>query len=82
MSAIADFSVAVLDCRSCCRHFIESSVAAAKEGQRLVCPHCGADYVGPALRDGAASRCERMSWQAHARRGMLHRLGQWRSRSH
>jgi len=78
MSAIADFSVAVLDCHSCCRHFIESYVAVAKHGHRVACPHCGADYVEPADTEGFRGGGERMSRQAHARRGVLHRLDQRR----
>jgi hypothetical protein len=44
MSAIADFTVAVLDCHACCGHFIANHVALALRLDRLACPHCGADY--------------------------------------
>lgn len=82
MSAIADFSVAVLDCRSCCRHFIESYVAVAQHGRRVACPHCGANYVEPAGVETPGRRGERMSLRAHARRGRMHLLDQRRRKLH
>ena len=42
MSAIADFTVTVLDCRSCAGRFIESHVALSLHAERIVCPHCSA----------------------------------------
>jgi hypothetical protein len=44
MTAIADFSVAVLDCQACARRFIQSYVSLAKHADRVACPHCGAHY--------------------------------------
>jgi hypothetical protein len=81
MSAIADFSVAVLDCPSCCRHFIENFVAMAKHDHRVACPHCGADYVEPADEDafgGDALPAVSPGRHAYGRRGLLHLLGQRR----
>ena len=81
MSGIADFSVAVLDCPSCCRHFIENYVMMAKHDHSVNCPHCGADYVEPADLDSLA---DDMGYRAassrysHARRAALHLLGQRR----
>lgn len=73
MSAITDLSVAVLDCRTCCRHFIESYVLLLEQRERVACPHCGAHYVAPLA--GAANGslyidpARRLS---HRRRSMLH----------
>jgi hypothetical protein len=51
MSAIADFTVAVLDCPTCCRHFIENYVVVAMHRERVSCPHCGAHYAALANTD-------------------------------
>jgi hypothetical protein len=47
MSAIADFTVAVLDCPTCCRRFIENRVVMTLHRERVACPHCGARYASP-----------------------------------
>ena len=79
MSAITDFSVAVLDCQACCRHFIENHLVIARRTRPLACPHCGADYVEPAdMEELAGGHADRLSRQAHVRRGALHLLGQRR----
>jgi hypothetical protein len=44
MSAIADFTVTVLDCRSCAGRFIESHVALSLHAEHIVCPHCSAPF--------------------------------------
>lgn len=44
MSAIADFTVAVLDCHACGGYFIENRVLVATHSDRIACPHCGARY--------------------------------------
>ena len=44
MSAIADFTVAVLDCHACRGFFIENYVVVATHARPVACPHCGADY--------------------------------------
>ena len=76
MSAIADFSVAVLDCPTCCGRFIENHVAVAMHRDRIACPHCGAHYISPTQRDElAAMHGERPSRHAHNR---LHQLAQYR----
>lgn len=51
MSAIADFTVAVLDCHACSGYFIESYVVVATNAQPVACPHCGADYEPDNLYD-------------------------------
>jgi hypothetical protein len=57
MSAIADFTVAVLDCPTCCRHFIENRVAMMMRRHRVACPHCGAHYAMPAYPAEPADSC-------------------------
>lgn len=79
MSAIADFSVAILDCQVCCRHFIESYVTLASR-DRVACPHCGANYLMPSALNGWAAtevRSPRASRRVQ-RRNSLHVLGQRR----
>ena len=83
MSAIADFSVAVLDCQTCCRHFIENHLSLIEQRERVACPHCGAHYVAPA--NSAADSLHYaydMARLSHRRRGALHALGQARRKLH
>jgi hypothetical protein len=77
MSAIADFTVAVLDCPTCCRHFIENYVVVAMHRERVSCPHCGAHYGAMANADGAHSP-EPPARHPRRPRSHLHSLGQRR----
>ena len=81
MSAIADFTVAVLDCPTCCRHFIENYVVVALHRDRVSCPHCGAHYGAKANPDAAADSshsAEIPSRHARRQRHPLRSLGQRR----
>jgi hypothetical protein len=79
MSATADFTVAVLDCPTCCRHFIENYVVLSMHLDRVACPHCGAHYVQAANPDDPAQAYATPSRHARTRdRNRLHLLGQRR----
>ena len=76
MSAIADFTMAVLDCPTCCRHFIESRVAMVIHRLRAACPHYGAHYATPAHPDPLADSCTgQPARPARSRRNRLHLFG-------
>jgi hypothetical protein len=77
MSAIADFTVAVLDCPTCCRHFIENYVVVAMHRERVSCPHCGAHYAALANPD-IAHGAETPARHARRPRSHLRSLGQRR----
>jgi len=53
MSAIADFTVAVLDCHACCGYYIENRVLLATRSDCIACPHCGARYEPDEYADEA-----------------------------
>jgi hydrogenase maturation factor HypF (carbamoyltransferase family) len=75
MSAIADFTVAVLDCHACYGYFIENRVAVAMHADRIACPHCGAHYERDEDRDDAAGEAFRESAaQRHGRSYARHPL--------
>jgi hypothetical protein len=81
MSAIADFTVAVLDCPTCCRHFIENYVVVAMHRERVSCPHCGAHYAAMANPDAAGDishSAETSARHARRQRNHLRSLGQRR----
>jgi hypothetical protein len=77
MSAIADFTVAVLDCPTCCRHFIENYVVVATHRERVSCPHCGAHYAALA-NAGIAQAADAPARHPRRPRTHLHALGQRR----
>ena len=82
MSAIADFTVAVLDCHACCGHFIANHVVVALRPDRLACPHCGADYETGLAADTAHADAASGS-RAHTRsRNGLHGVQSRRRKLH
>jgi hypothetical protein len=70
MSAIADFTVAVLDCQACRGLFIESYAILATQARRIVCPHCGVDYLPEAYSEATVEQ----SSDAHAPRPARRRM--------
>ncbi|MGH8637822.1 MAG: hypothetical protein ACREUX_20545 [Burkholderiales bacterium] len=85
MSAIADFTVAVLDCPTCCRHFIENHVVVAIHRDRVACPHCGAHYVAPVNPDEIAEALNssvKSSRHARRQRRELRLVGHARRKLH
>jgi hypothetical protein len=82
MSAIADFTVAVLDCHACCARFIANHVAVALRLDRLACPHCGAEYETGLAHDSAHASAA-SDQRAHARsRNKLHLVESRRRKLH
>ena len=73
MSAIADFTVAVLDCHACCGYFIENRVLVATHFDRIACPHCGARYEPDEYLDDGEAYCE-SAVQRHGRSHAGNRL--------
>ena len=79
MSAIADFTVAVLDCHVCCGHFIATRIVVALRRDRVACPHCGADYEtglppDAAHADDASRRHARSRLKLHMAQGRRRKL--------
>jgi len=77
MSAIVDFTVAVLDCAQCTRPFMASLVRATLHGDRVSCPHCDAQYdTDPDVAAGGGDLAHgpRRARSARARRAEALRL--------
>ncbi len=77
MSAIVDFTVAVLDCAQCGRPFMASHITVALHEERVSCPHCNAEYgTEPDLApmDVDPAHADRRSRRTRARQAEALRL--------